>query len=125
MYIIFGFSPFPIFFLNLKAQVITIAELLFIVVYTPSMITQLLVPCYFGSDLAAHGDQLLLDMAASNWIFATLHYKKLYRIAMSQIRATTFETTVGFVIPLNLQTFLTVSVYHSMMVVMIVILCSL
>lgn len=97
------------FFVNLKAQVITTMELLFIALYTPNMVTQLFVPTYYGSDVAEHGEQLLLHITASNWIFATLNYKKLYLMTMGKLRATSFETKVGLVIPLNLNTFVTVS----------------
>lgn len=94
---------------NLKAQDITTMELLFIALYTPNMVTQLFVPTYYGSDVAERGERLLLHLTASNWIFATLDYKKLYLITMGKLRATSFETTVGPVIPLNLNTFVTVS----------------
>lgn len=87
-------------------------ELLFIVLYTPNMVTQLFVPCYYGSDVAKRGEQLHFNLTASNWIFATIDYKRLYKMMMSKLQ-TTFATKVGFVIPLNLSSFLTVSVQNN------------
>lgn len=97
------------FFFNFKAQVITTIELLFIALYTPNMLTQLFVPCYYGSDVAKRGEELHFHMAASNWIFATSNYKRLYSMLMNKLQ-TTFAARVGYVIPLNLSTFLTVSI---------------
>lgn len=81
------------------------------------MVTQLFVPCFYGSDVAKRGEQLHFHMTASNWIFATLNYKRLYSLMMGKLQ-TTFATKVGYVIPLNLSTFLTVSIpidgpYHT------------
>lgn len=73
------------------------------------MLTQLFVPCYFGSDVAKRGEELHFHMTASNWIFATFNYKRLYSMFMSKLQ-TTFAARVGYVIPLNLSTFLTVSI---------------
>lgn len=84
-------------------------ELLFIAMYTPNMITQLLAPCAFGSNVAKRGENLLFNITASNWISATLHYKRLYMITLGKLQ-TTFATKVGYVIPLSLNTFISVSI---------------
>lgn len=84
-------------------------ELLFIAMYTPNMITQLFAPCKNGSDVAIRGESLQSHLTASNWILATQHYKRLYVITLGQLQ-TTFTTKVGRVIPLGLNTFISVSI---------------
>lgn len=93
---------------NFKAQVITVSELAFIIVYAPSMVIQLLAPCNYGSIVAKRGENLLFEMIASNWISATQHYKVLYMITLGKLQ-TTFVTKVGYFIPLSLDTFLYVN----------------
>lgn len=83
-------------------------ELIFVVLYGPAMALQLFIPCYFGSSVIWQSSLLSIEMFQSNWAFTSQNYKKLFLMSMVKM-SPSFTLYAGRLVPLNLNTFIQVS----------------
>lgn len=83
------------------------SKIFFMVTYSMCMITQISVPCFFGSLVFFHSGKLLRSLYFSDWAKFDHFHRKMMIIATERAR-NEIEFRAGGIFPLNLISFLKV-----------------
>lgn len=86
-----------------------ISKLSFVILYFMCMLTEIYVPCYFGSVALEKSNQIAIKIYESNWIEQDQRYKQAFRLFVGR----TFHPVhicVNKVLLLDLHTFLKVKI---------------